>query len=94
MSEITVNAVEPPMVDSKTFENVDRSIPIYVPDGTGVKYRATAVWQEFDIRDRADTPTAVENINSTTTQVQKILRNGQLIILRDGKTYNAMGQEL
>ena len=94
LSEITVNAVEPPMVDSKTFENVDRSIPVYVPDGTGVKYRAAAVWQEFDIRDKADSPTAVENINSTTTQVQKIIRNGQLIILRDGKTYNAMGQEL
>ena len=40
--------------------------------------------------------TAVENthIQSPTSNCQKILRNGQLIILRDGVEYNAMGQEL
>jgi hypothetical protein len=25
---------------------------------------------------------------------QKIIYNGQLLIIRDGKTYNAMGQEV
>ena len=42
------------------------------------------------------TTTAVENthIQSSMTNCQKIIRNGQLIILRDGKTYNVMGQEL
>ena len=37
--------------------------------------------------------TAVEN-NIMTTTNQKLLRDGQLIILRDDKTYNVMGQEL
>jgi hypothetical protein len=42
------------------------------------------------------TTTAVENthIQSSMTNCQKIIRNGQLIILRDGKTYNVMGLEL
>ena len=38
--------------------------------------------------------TAVEDILQNTTNVQKLLRNGQLIIVRDGVEYNAMGQEM
>ena len=40
--------------------------------------------------------TAVENTHSQSsmTNAQKILRNGQLLIIRDGKTYNAMGKEM
>ena len=38
-------------------------------------------------------PTAVENAHSQSpmTNCKKILRDGQLLILRDGKTYNVMG---
>ena len=40
--------------------------------------------------------TAVENTHSqsATTSNQKILRDGQLLILKDGKTYNIMGAEI
>ena len=38
--------------------------------------------------------TAVEDILQNTTNVQKLLRNGQLIIVRDGVEYTVMGQEL
>ena len=39
--------------------------------------------------------TELETITLTETpNVQKIMRDGQLLILRDGKTYNVMGQEL
>ena len=39
---------------------------------------------------------SVENTHSSspTSSCQKIFRNGQLIIIRDGKTYNAIGQEM
>ena len=37
---------------------------------------------------------AVEDIWQNTTNVQKLLRNGQLIIVRDGVEYTVMGQEL
>ena len=40
------------------------------------------------------TTSAVEDILQNTTNCQKLLRNGQLIIVRDGVEYNAMGQEL
>ena len=42
-----------------------------------------------------ETPTEVENVSSSNEQVaKKFFRNGQLLIIRDGKTYNAMGQEM
>ena len=37
---------------------------------------------------------SVENTTANTSTPQKLLRNGQLLIIRDGKTYNAMGQDL
>jgi hypothetical protein len=43
-----------------------------------------------------DIYTGINNIisDNTTSNAQKIIYNGQLLILRDGKTYNAMGQEM
>ena len=45
---------------------------------------------------QSNTPTDLENIDSQSSEakVQKIMRNGQLLIIRDGKTYNARGVEL
>ena len=43
---------------------------------------------------QSNAPTPVDNIPSSTINCQKIFRDGQLLILRDGKTYNVMGQEL
>ena len=39
-------------------------------------------------------PTAVEDLTTEDSTTHKLLRDGQLLILRDGKTYNVMGQEL
>ncbi len=36
--------------------------------------------------------TDVEDIDVAGAEVQKIIRNGQVLIIRDGKTYNMMGQ--
>ena len=43
-----------------------------------------------------DAPASIENTHSQSsmTNTQKIMRDGQLIIIRDGKTYNAIGQEM
>ena len=51
LSAMTVHAITPPAVDSKTFESVNRAIPVYVPFGTGATYRATPIWQEFNIQE-------------------------------------------
>ena len=41
-----------------------------------------------------NSPTSVDNVHSQSTNVQKLIRDGQLLILRDGVEYNAMGLEL
>ena len=43
-----------------------------------------------------NTPTDIENIEAQypTSDIKKIMHNGQLLILRDGKTYNVMGAEI
>lgn len=38
--------------------------------------------------------TAIEHVSGDTLSGTKILRDGQVLILRDGKTYNALGQEV
>jgi hypothetical protein len=38
--------------------------------------------------------TATEEVNSYAPSAHKIISNGQLLILRDGKTYNVMGMEV
>jgi hypothetical protein len=43
---------------------------------------------------KGGTTTAVEDVLQNTTNTQKLLRNGQLIIVRDGKTYTTMGAEM
>ena len=43
---------------------------------------------------QSNAPTSVENTEVNSSNVQKLLRNGQLLILREGKTYNAMGTEI
>ena len=43
---------------------------------------------------KGGTTTDMDNIQSPISNCQKILRNGQFIIVRDGVEYNAMGQEI
>lgn len=43
---------------------------------------------------KEDPIVATPVVNEETNDVQKLLRNGQVLILRDGKTYNALGQQI
>lgn len=92
LTQIQVNAIIPPQVNARTFEEVDRSIPVIVPDESVEQYKSAPVWREFNVLGKIGT--GVENITSTTNNIQKIIRNGQLVIVRDGKTYTVMGVEL
>ena len=95
LTQITCLAQTPPTCGDDCFYGVPRTIPLYVPDEAVEDYKAAAVWQEFNIVAESDAPTAIENARSTDTHgVQKILRDGQVLILRNGETYDMMGQRL
>ncbi|MBE6319558.1 MAG: leucine-rich repeat domain-containing protein [Bacteroidales bacterium] len=71
---------------------------VYVPCESIQLYRADNVWGKFQNLQCLDTEeTDIENVkgsSQTLNNCNKLLRNGQLLIQRDGKTYNVMGQEL
>jgi hypothetical protein len=96
VGKMTVNAAVPPTVEAETFEDIDRGIPLYVPLGTSLKYRESDYWCEFFNVIEYDVPAAIENTTSPlpASNIQKTIRNGQLIILRDGVEYNTLGQAL
>ena len=86
-----VKAPVPPTIQAKTFLDVNRKIPVYVPDGAVDAYKDDPYWSEFKILSEEN---AVENVINPTSSAQKILCDGHLIIIRDGVEYNAMGMEL
>ena len=47
LMEIHVWATTPPNIDSSSFRNVDKSIPLYVPQGSGEAYKSAVGWSEF-----------------------------------------------
>lgn len=92
LEEITSKNITPPYITRNTFINVDKNIPVYVPEDALVDYQNARYWNEFNI---IGANTGVENITGdNTTNVQKVLRDGQVLILHDGKTYTVTGQEI
>ena len=57
-------------------------IYVFAPNGGAAAYQFTP----------AHTPTSVENSAIVAPKAVKVLRNGQVLIIRDGKTYDMMGQ--
>jgi hypothetical protein len=45
-------------------------------------------------KEQTEIATAMDHIADSTAQTQKILYNGQVVIVRDNKMYNVLGQEL
>ena len=91
LTKITCNAVTPPTIEAKTFFDVKRQIPVYVPDEAVSAYEDDTYWQEFDIQGQSEAPQGVEEVPSDQVQSTKYLRNGQIFILRGEKVYNAQG---
>ena len=84
-----------PSAKSEIFMDVDVSnATLYVRAESVEAYKTADQWKEFG-QILPIVSTAVEHIEQPSFgQGQKFLRNGQLLILRDGKTYNAMGFEI
>ena len=43
---------------------------------------------------KKETPTAVENVDVKATKAQKVIRDGQVLIIRDGQIFNALGAQV
>ena len=47
LTTITCKAITPPFANISTFDNVDKSIPVYVPAGSVAAYKSAQYWNEF-----------------------------------------------
>ena len=95
LQKIVVNAVTPPSIQAKTFYDVNRQIPVYVPDESVNAYKNDAQWSEFNIRGISSIPQDIDQItNDQLLLTNKILRNGQVLIQRGDKLYTLKGQEV
>ena len=95
---ITCYAATPPTCGAEAFGGRDTSIPLYVPESAEVAYKNADQWLDFlDIEPIAEIPTAIngqmEN-GKWKMENTKLLRDGQLFILHNGKTYTLQDQEV
>ena len=96
LKKIVVNSLTPPTIQTKTFYDVNRQIPVYVPDEVVAQYENDPLWGEFDIQGVSEMPEGIETVESQGSKVdsRKIIRDGQVFILRGAKVYTLQGQEI
>ena len=94
LTKIVCNATTPPAIQAKTFYDVNRQIPVYVPDESVASYESDEYWQEFHIQGASDIESAVSNMTNDPVAVKKVMRDGQVLIMRGGKMYNLQGVEV
>jgi len=91
LTELTCLATVPPVCGEFCFDEVDTTIPVYVPEESIEAYKAAAEWSNFT-NFKAISGSGVVNVNTTCMpDVHKIVNNGQLIIECNGKKFNAKG---
>lgn len=92
LKSVTNERPVPQTINRNVFDNLDLStIRLYVPENVVNDYKAKDVWKEFSPILPIGT-TGVEGVLSSEYRVQKVIREGQLFIEKDGKVYTVMGQ--
>jgi hypothetical protein len=76
-----------PRIYAQTFQGVDNSMTVNVAGGDEQEYAADAYWGRFFA------PQGVEEVTTTTRKAHKVIRDGNVYILRDGKTFDILGNE-
>ena len=88
-------ATVPQSINATVFDGVDISkCTLYVPQGCKAAYEAAPVWKDFIIKEMAAPEGIDQTPSGSPSRGEKVLRNGMLLIERNGKTYNAQGMEV
>jgi len=90
---IRTYAVNPPDCTGYCFRNINKSIPIYVPAGSGNLYRSAEHWKSFNNIIEEGNPTGFNPIKPNNKD-NKIICNDKVFILRGEKVYTLQGQEV
>lgn len=57
-------------------------------------YTYAGAYEGTKLTDPDDTATGTEDINTNTVEVKKVVRNNQILIIRNDKTYNIIGKNI
>ena len=95
LADIYCYATTPPMCKTDTFSGVSKNCYIHVPAGTIRAYQLATGWSDFfyyyEIEEEEQ---AIQTAEQENKPSRKIIRNGQVLILRYGVAYDMMGQTL
>ena len=73
MKQINVNAIEPPTIFAKTFFDVNRNIPVIVPEGARDAYANDEYWGEFiNVVESDDEDTQIENAENANVAIYSV----------------------
>jgi hypothetical protein len=99
LTKVICNAVSAPSTEHRAFAySPIGSTVLYVPDESIVIYKNRLPWKQFgSMLPISQLPTDVEDVQifkEKDTSIKKVIRNGQVVILHNDKSYNIMGQEV
>ena len=73
MKQINVNATVPPTIFAKTFFDVNRNIPVIVPEGARDAYANDEYWGEFiNVVESDDVDTQIENAENANVAIYSV----------------------
>ncbi len=72
MKQINVNAIVPPTIYAKTFFDVNRNIPVIVPEGARDAYANDEYWGEFINVIESDEETKIENAENANVAIYSV----------------------
>ena len=95
ITSLVCHAETPLQLGYNTFSGMDcANIPLYVPTQSVDAYKAADQWKEFN----PILPIQATALNQTNQELgtngKKLIKDGQILIFRDGKTYTVTGQEV
>ena len=92
---VTNHALTPQTISADVFEGVDKTAcTLYVPAESVELYRNALVWKDFTHIEPIEQTEGMDNVSYKASQTSKLLRDGQLFILRGNRIYTLIGQEI
>ena len=94
LAKISLQDTLPPIIETHTFEGVDRSIPIYVLLGASKRYKEAPYWCEFQNFIEPSNTTNLDEVHMQHNAAKKIFLDGKVLIIKDDIIYTIIGQKL
>lgn len=89
------SSATPPTIGYHTFKNISSDAVVYVPDEYVATYKKAQYWKNMNIQGSSSMPQAIDQVsNNQSPMTNKVIKDGQIFILRGDKTYTLQGQEV